>query len=163
MPDFSVTGQSWGKERAGIGMRTSLRIVGVIFLLLVLAGGYWTYRLVWGQPFDFDHLVDRQSIEVLIDDPQLLTELGIVDGTMLDFHSGKLTEFSQAHRQADIERIHRFIGELKSYDRAELTPQQQTTYDVMLWTEQAQARFDRFPWLTQDGLYPFDQQFGEHT
>jgi uncharacterized protein (DUF885 family) len=137
--------------------------VGIVFLLAVVAGGYWTYRLVWGKPLNFDNLIDRQSIEVLLDDPQLLSNLGIIDGTMLDFHSDKLTQFTLARRNTLIERTHRFLDEIKAYDRAELTPQQQTTYDIMVWTVEAQSRFDRFSWLTVDGLYPFDQQFGEHT
>ncbi|MBI1213544.1 MAG: DUF885 family protein [Alphaproteobacteria bacterium] len=144
-------------------LRTSIRVVGVIFLLAVVAGGYWTYRLVWGKPFNFDHLIDRQGIETLMDDPQLLTGLGIIDGTWLDFHSDKLTEFSLARRNANRERIHRFAEQIKEYDRSSLTPQQQTTYDIMLWTLDAQSRFDRFDWLTSGGLYPFDQLFGEHT
>ncbi len=144
-------------------MRTSLRVVGIIFLLALLAGGYWTYRLVSGKPFNFDHLIERQSIEVVLDDPQLLSNLGMIDGTMLDYHSGKLTEFSQARRIREMQRGQRFADEIKAYDRAALTWQQQTTYDVMLWTIDAQSRFDRFQWLTVGGLYPFDQQFGEHT
>jgi len=144
-------------------LRTSIRVVGVVFLLAVVGGGYWSYRLVWGKPFDFDNLIDRQGIETLMDGPQLLTGLGIVDGTWLDFHSDKLTEFSQAHRQKQRERAQLYLSQIKQYDRAALTPQQQTTYDIMVWTIDAQSRFDRFTWLTDGGLYPFDQQFGEHT
>jgi uncharacterized protein (DUF885 family) len=144
-------------------LRTSIRVVGVFFLLAVVAGSYWGYRLVWGKPFNFDHLIDRQGIETLMEDPQLLTGLGIIDGTWLDFHSGKLSEFSLARRNSDRARLHRYEAQIKDYDRSQLTQQQQTTYDIMLWTIDAEERFDRFDWLTPDGLYPFDQQFGEHT
>ena len=58
-------------------LRTSIRVVGVVFLLAVVGGGYWTYRTVWGQPFKFDTLIDRQGIETLMDEPQLLTGLGM--------------------------------------------------------------------------------------
>src|SRR3982751_2990186 len=132
-------------------MRTSIRVVGIVFLLVLIAGGYWTYRLVWGKPFNFDNLIDRQGIETLAGDPQLLTGLGLVDGTMLDFHSGKLSEFTQARKRADRERVRRYEEQIKEYDRSELTPQQQTTYDIMMWTLDAQARFDRFEWLTMGG------------
>ena len=144
-------------------MRTSIRVVGIVFLLAAIAGGYWTYRLVWGKPFNFDNLIDRQGIETLAEDPQLLSSLGIIDGTILDFHSGKLTPFSQARRKELSARVQRYLGQIKEFDRAELTPQQQTTYDIMVWTIDAESRFDRFAWLTTGGLYPFDQQFGEHT
>lgn len=144
-------------------LRTSIRVVGVAFLLAVVAGGYWTYRTVWGQPFSFDTLIDRQGIETLMDDPQLVSGLGIIDGTWLDYHSGKLSEFSQARRDKLAARAQTYLAQIKQFDRASLTPQEQTTYDIMTWTIDAQSRFTRFPWLTMGGLYPFDQQFGEHT
>jgi hypothetical protein len=144
-------------------MRTALRAVGAGLLLVLLAGGYWTYCLIWGRPFNFDDLIERQAIFYLLDDPVILTSLGIVDGTMLDYHSDKLTPFTpefRAKRQANWQT---YRDEIQGYDRASLTPQQQTTYDVMLWTIDTQLRYQRFPWLTDALLYPFDQLFGTHT
>lgn len=145
-------------------MRTFLRSLGVVLLAGLGAGGYWFYQLVWGLPFNFDHLIERQAIVYLADRPQILSSLGIVDGTMLDFHSEKLDEFSEAERDRLYKLGKQNLDELRGYDRASLTPQQQTTYDIMAWWIESGQRLQRFAWLTtSDSLYPMDQLFGEQT
>ncbi|NOT40957.1 MAG: DUF885 domain-containing protein [Alphaproteobacteria bacterium] len=142
-------------------MRSILRIVGYALLIALAGGGYWLYQLVWGRPFNFDHLIDRQSIYFLMEQPELLTQLGAIDGTMLDYHSDKLDEFTLAERDRFYAVAKRNIDEIKSYDRASLTAEQQTTYDVMLWWQERALLNQRFPWATVGGLYPMNQMFGE--
>ena len=142
-------------------MRSILRIIGYAVLVALAGGGFWLYQLLWGKPFNFDHLIDRQAIYFLMDQPQLLTQLGAIDGTMLDYHSDKLNQFTLAERDRFYAVAKRNIDEIKSYDRASLTPEQQTTYDVMLWWQENALRDQRFPWATVGGLYPMNQMFGE--
>ena len=133
-----------------------------LWLLIALAGGgFWLYQLVWGRPFNFDHLIDRQGIYLLMSRPQILTQLGLIDGTMLDTHSDKLDEFTLAERDRFYAVAKRNMDEIKSYDRASLTAEQQTTYDVMLWWQERALLNQRFPWATVGGLYPMNQMFGE--
>lgn len=143
-------------------MRTILRTVGYALLVAAVGGGYWLYQLIWGLPFNFDHLIDRQGIYLLMDRPQILTQLGLIDGTMLDNHSGKLDEFTLAERDRLNAATKHNIAEMKQYDRANLTAEQQTTYDIMLWWQDATLRSERYRWLTVGfGLYPMNQMFGE--
>ncbi|MFM9864155.1 MAG: DUF885 domain-containing protein, partial [Micropepsaceae bacterium] len=142
-------------------MRSILRVVGYALLIALAGGGYWLYQLVWGRPFNFDHLIDRQSIYFLMEQPQLLTQLGMIDGTMLDNHSHKLGEFTLAERDRFYAVAKRNVEEIKSYNRASLTAEQQTTYDVMLWWQERALLNQRFPWATAGGLYPMNQMFGE--
>jgi uncharacterized protein (DUF885 family) len=142
-------------------MRSILRVVGYALLVALAGGGYWTYHLLWGKPFNFDHLIDRQGIYLLMSRPQILTQLGLIDGTMLDFHSDKLDEATLAERDRLNAETKRNIAEMKTYDRASLTAEQQTTYDIMLWWQEATLRSERYPWLTAGfGLYPMNQMFG---
>jgi len=53
-------------------------------------------------------LLDRQAPYFLLDSPQLLKSLGLVDGTWLDLHSGKLDEYSLAKRERDINRVRKY-------------------------------------------------------
>ena len=60
-------------------------------LLLMLLLAVWAgYRIGFGKPFTVNQLADRQAFVYLAGDPQLLTTLGLIDGTVLDFHSGQL-------------------------------------------------------------------------
>ncbi len=102
-------------------MRTILRIVGYGVLIGMAGGGFWLYQLLWGLPFNFDHLIDRQGVYTLMTRPEILTQLGLIDGTMLDFHSDKLDEFTLAERNRLYAVTKRNLEEMKSYDRASLT------------------------------------------
>lgn len=145
-------------------MRTILRLVGIAFLVGAAAAGFWLYQLVWGLPFNFDHLVDRQAVYFLISRPQTLTALGIIDGTWLDYHSDKLDDFGVAERDRLYAQSKRNLADVRSYDRAGLTPQQRTTYDIMAWWLDSSLRLQRFPWLASGGSpYPMDQLNGEQT
>ena len=107
------------------------RIFRIFLWLLVIglvAGGYAGYRLVWGTPFTLSQLADRQAIYLLMDEPEFLTQIGIVDGTWLDFHSGKISDYGQAERQREIARAEKFQAELAGFDRSKLFLDDETTY-----------------------------------
>lgn len=137
--------------------KITLGVVGVA----VLAGGYAGYRTVWGKPFDLNTLLNRQAVFFLMDSPQLLTAIGLVDGTMLDFHSGKLDPFTLEERTKGYRVLRENIEEIEEFDRAELSSADQLTYDVALWFYGSQAETEKFDWLGADGsLYPVNQLFG---
>jgi len=129
---------------------------GVLLLVLVYAG----YRIIWGHPFTIDQLSDRQSLLFLLDDPELLTSIGIADGTLLDFHSGKLTAVGNAKRDHDYAEAQKDLDELHRFDRATLQGQDRITYDVLLDYYGAQLAMRRFDWLSSEGLYPVSPMFG---
>jgi hypothetical protein len=47
-------------------------------------------------PFSFDHFVDRSLLERAWHNPELISFLGMVENSVLDFHSDKLSDFSPA-------------------------------------------------------------------
>ena len=111
-----------------------------------------------GTPFAFNTLLDRQLAYFLLDDPETLTSLGIVDGTWLDFHSGKLTEYSLAKRAHDYDRLRGYIAEIKEWNSAELDPQEQISYDMAIETFGHILDYEKFPWLGANGdLYQVNQ------
>lgn len=65
------------------------RILLYGLLVLLLAGGVFTYKLVWGKPFNFDHLLERYLIAFVKEQPEILTLVGAIENTALvlaDFH-----------------------------------------------------------------------------
>lgn len=132
-----------------------------MLLVLALAGSYCGYRLIAGKPFTINQLADRQLLLMMTDDPELFTTIGVVDGTLLDHHSDKLTDVTVAKRDRDYAVAARFIGELKQFDRASLGPEEQITYDVLLDQLERQLAFQRFGWLSPtDGVYPIAPLWG---
>ncbi|MGQ0741500.1 MAG: DUF885 domain-containing protein [Alphaproteobacteria bacterium] len=135
-----------------------------VLAAVVLVAGYAGYRTVWGKPFSFNMLLDRQAAFFLLENPQTLTGLGLVDGTWLDFHSGKLDEYSLEKRERDNDRLRGYVAEIKEWDRDRLDPQEQLSYDIALYFYETQLGYEKFDWLGANGdLYPTNQFFGIHT
>jgi len=139
----------------------SWRKVLVRTLLVALLGFVWAgYKIVFGHPFTINQLANRQALLYLVRSPELLTGLGIVEGTWLDRHSGKLAEVGPAAREADYAFLEKSLAEVQRFDRAKLTPQDQITYDILVdqWSNGLATR--RFAWLSSEGLYPIAPMWG---
>ena len=66
--------------------------------LALIALSYTSYRTLWGTPFTVGMLADRQQLIALLHDPEALTELGLIDGSVLDWHPDRLSPISLAHQ-----------------------------------------------------------------
>jgi uncharacterized protein (DUF885 family) len=141
-------------------MKRRWRIAGWIALGLVLVLGYATYRTVWGKPFSINMLANRQAFVFLTRNPELFTAVGIADGTIFDYHSGKLAPATVAERDRTYALFGRFLRELHWFDRAKLNRQDQITYDILADQWGTGLAFKRFEWLSSDGLYPISPMFG---
>lgn len=141
-------------------MRIFWRALGLLLILAIVAGSYVGYRLIWGTPFTLRQLADRQAIFFLMDSPELLTTVGLVDGTWLDFHSGKLSEYGAAKRDRDYERLEENLKELGAFDRSKLDRQDQITFDILTERYQTQLAYREFKWLSSGSLYPISPMWG---
>ncbi len=68
----------------------------VILVLLGFALIWLIYSLFWGTPPSINLAVERMGLRLLGMDPELFSSLGLLDNTLLDFHSGNLTDASPA-------------------------------------------------------------------
>jgi uncharacterized protein (DUF885 family) len=139
------------------------RILRVFLWLLAIAsvvGGYVGYRLAWGTPFSITQLADRHAVYFLLDTPELLTSVGLVDGTMLDFHSGKLSDYGVAERDRRLAVVEQNLSELKAFDRETLGLQDQITYDVLEFQYTSALSSRKFAWSSPGALYPISPMFG---
>jgi hypothetical protein len=150
------------------GVKRVARIVGCIVLAIVLAAVYPGYRIVFGKPFTINQLANRQVLIFLVRHPELFTQVGLADGTLLDWHSGKLSPVGVKKRDDDYALLGRFATEVRSFDRASLGRQDQITYDVLLDQYETPLAFKRFSWLSsipsplaeEEGLYPIAPEWG---
>jgi uncharacterized protein (DUF885 family) len=139
----------------------SWRKVLVRTLVVALLGLLWAgYKLALGHPFTINQLANRQALLYLLRSPELLTGLGVVEGTWLDRHSGKLAPVGPAAREADYAFFEDALAEVQRFDRARLSPQDQITYDILVdqWGNGLASR--RFTWLSSEGLYPIAPMWG---
>ena len=63
--------------------------------MILGVGLVWlVYNLVWGTPPSINLAVERLALRMVLDDPELMTQIGLLDNTVLDFHSGRLSDVS---------------------------------------------------------------------
>ena len=141
-------------------MKKFFKVLGWVGLALLLVVGYSAYRIGFGKPFTINELANRQALLFLAKNPELFTQVGIVDGTILDFHSGRLAEVGVAKRDGDYATMARYVREVERFDRSRLDQQDQLTYDILLDQWQTALSFKRFDWLSSEGLYPIAPMWG---
>lgn len=137
----------------------------LILTLLGLTLIWFVYTLLWGKPPFFNLAVERLTLRMVLKDPEILTTLGLLDNTPLDFHSGNLTDASPRYmdqlRQLDRDGV----ALMRRYDPQKLSGQKQLTHQLMRWYYEQNLRGHRFDyhWIANPvfmGPYPVNHVFG---
>src|SRR5580693_8106055 len=130
---------AWCKLAVGAyGVGDFMRWVwrGLLLLVVLIVGaGIWGYWEIIGRPFSFNAMLNTQMLSRVLDYPEELTSVGVVDGSLLDFHSGKLDAYSLDFQRREYDATEADEARIKSWDRSGLTPQEQLSYDIVLWAD----------------------------
>lgn len=76
----------------------------------------WVYKLIFGKPFSFNHAVESSMFIALLEDPEMLSHLGMLDNTLLDFHSASLKDASPNHDEKLLKMAEKNLSLFKSYE-----------------------------------------------
>jgi len=143
-------------------MSLVLTVVLIIAGLLLL---WLAYVLIWGTPPDINLAAERLSLRMVFSDPEALTTRSLLDNTLLDFHSGRLTEASPRH-MAYLRKLDRDgLKLIRRYDPQKLSGEKRLTYHLMSWYFEQNLRGHRFDyhWAHDPvfmGPYPVNPVFG---
>jgi uncharacterized protein (DUF885 family) len=133
----------------------------LLAVVLIAAAALWAYWHYVGRPFSFNAMLNRQAVAQVFDYPQELSSLGLIDGTILDDHSGKLDEYSLAARQRRYDRTRADEAEVRSWDKTTLDHQDRLSWEIAVWGDERRLANAKYPWLGADGqAYPVNQAFG---
>lgn len=132
----------------------------LIFALIMLLGivcVWFLYSLFWGKPWSVNLLYLRTFLWFAVDNPELLTTLGILEKLGITFHNAKLSDISIAHETRMIKRLRKDLAILRSYDKTKMSQMQRLSTEILEWFLENQAeRFE--PFRFHD--YPLNQMFG---
>lgn len=135
------------------------RALLLIVLIALIGGGWWSWRLVYGRPTSINLFFTRVMLEVALDNPELLTQLGLIDNTVFDFHSGKLTDVSPAANERDFARSEKGARILAEYQDSDLTQDQILSKKILGWFLDSQVRGGAYRYHD----YPVNQLFGDQS
>ncbi|RMG30087.1 MAG: DUF885 domain-containing protein [Bacteroidetes bacterium] len=109
-------------------MKTLIRIA---LLAMLLAAGWWLARLIWFRPLNIDHFFDRVFLELLLQSPEALTQMGIP--YLSDWYEDELADESPEH-YAELRRdMQKNLELLEGYELEKLSPEQQLSAKVFRW------------------------------
>ena len=136
--------------------RTLIRWTFRILVIPVIMVSIFLINLIWFRPFSLNHFYERVFIEFALEDPELLSRLRILEPMGLRFHNDDLTDVSpeQSHRLLAIAK--RNLEMLQEYDRAEQSPEQRLSTDILAWFIGLQVKGESY--MFHD--YPVNQLSG---
>ena len=100
-----------------------------LFVLAVAGAAMW----FWFTPVGLNNYVNKVTLQLLLASPQTLTQLGLIDDTPLDFHSGKLDIQTREHEERMLERVRDARDGLDRYGPRGLEGQELLTWKVTAW------------------------------
>jgi hypothetical protein len=72
-----------------------------LFAASLAAASMW----FWFTPVGLNNYINKITLQLTFDSPQLLTQLGFIDNTLFDFHSGKLDNLTREYEEEVLARL----------------------------------------------------------
>ena len=143
-------------ERAKTIFKLTIKLVAVLLVLTAL----YSFNLFMMKPFSVDHFLSKELILDLIESPEELTYVGILDRfDSITKHNSKLSIPKDDDIDNDIKQIEKVIKTLYKYDDSRLSDIQKSTKKIAIFDYENQLKeLKDFPYLD----YPLNQIGGIH-
>ena len=100
-----------------------------MFAASLAAASMW----FWFTPVGLNNYVNKITLQLTFDSPQLLTQLGFIDNTLFDFHSGRLDDQTREHEDRILARLRVARTGLDEYGPEGLAGQELITWKTTSW------------------------------
>jgi len=130
---------------------------GRTFLVLLFLGMLWLINLIWFRPFNIRHFYDRVFIEIALNDPELVTSMGIP--VLYNWTKDELTDVSDAKQWKDFNKLKEDFATLKSYNFENQSKENQMNTKILSWFVGTQLEGE--PYFYHN--YPVNQMYGAQS
>jgi len=113
-------------------MRLFLKIIGVLFAILLLAI-FGVFTWFWWKPVGVNNYINKASGAMLMDSPEMLTMIGMIDNTPLDFHSDELADYTKAQDDKTLAKARKARKNLDKYGPDGLEGQELLSWKTTAW------------------------------
>lgn len=128
--------------------------VGRSILLLLTITIIWTVNLIWFKPFNIGLFYDRVFVEFAIEDPEMVTQLGIP--VLYDMYKADLSDASDKKSWEDFEKLKNNYETLQSYDFENQSKENKLNTKILSWFLGNQVQGEKYFYYG----YPVNQMFG---
>ncbi len=127
-----------------------------ILAVLLIATSIFLINLIWFRPWSLNLFYEKIFAEVLFDEPELLSSLGLVEQFGITKHNGELSDESPAHQQKVADRWRKDLDDLHKYPLSRQTESQRLSTHVLDWFLQRRVESEKYQWHD----YPVNQLHG---
>ncbi|HSV20276.1 MAG TPA: DUF885 domain-containing protein [Casimicrobiaceae bacterium] len=137
-------------------VRTIFKWLARLLVAALVVASVFVVNLVWFRPFSLNLFYEKAFVTFVLEQPELLTSIGIAEQFGYRRHNAHLDDLSIAKKDRDYATWHGYLADLQSYDLASQTPQQRLSTRVM--TFYVDSVLEGEPFRFHD--YPVNQLFG---
>ncbi|HKO69182.1 MAG TPA: DUF885 domain-containing protein, partial [Burkholderiaceae bacterium] len=136
--------------------RTFAKWVAGLLAVALIVISVFLINLIWFRPFSLNLFYEKAFISFVLEQPELLTSLGIAEQFGYRRHNAHLDDVSIAKVERDFAQWHGYLADLKSYNLESQTPAQKLSTRVLTWFIDTLLEGERFRFHD----YPVNQLFG---
>lgn len=111
-------------------MTRALKWIGLGLLGVLLAGALLAAHTWYFKPLRVEWLYTRAFAQYALDNPELLTQLRLLEPLGIRSHNARLADGSEQHQERVFARLERDYAQLQDYDRSGYTGQALLSYDI---------------------------------
>jgi uncharacterized protein (DUF885 family) len=137
-------------------MKRTLKWLGLILLTLLVVATALGVHTWYSKPLAISWFYNRVFMQFAIDNPELLTQLRMLEQVGIHSHNAKLGDSSLAHEDKVFAKLVSDEAMLRSYDTSSFKGQDKLSYDILAYFLGNQVRGE--PWRFHN--YPVNQLFG---
>lgn len=100
---------------------------------VVIVGALGAYVWFWARPVGVTNYVNKAAVQLVVDSPEIMTYIGMIDNTPLDFHSGKLANYTKAQEAISNAKIKKIRKALNRYGPDGLDGQELLSWKISAW------------------------------
>ena len=141
-------------------MKLLLKLIKPILATVVGIFGLYLVNLFFMKPISLDHYLGKEVISGMLDSPEAMTYLGIIDQfNFITKHQSKLSVYGLEDQAEDLADMKKSRAILERYDDSKLTKQQRISKNVALFDlDNKIKQEEEFPFHD----YPLNQIGGIH-
>ena len=123
---------------------------------LIGLGALGGYIWFWGAPVGVNNYINKASLQMASDSPELLSQIGMIDNTPLDFHSNKLGSYTKEQEELSLKKLKDARAGMDKYGPDGLEGQELLSWKITAWFFDDIIENDAFDY----GGYPMSQLSG---
>src|SRR3954447_16892686 len=139
--------------------RRILKWIGGILAVLLIVLAVFLVNLIWFRPWSLDLFYEKVFAQVLFEEPELLSSLGLVERFGITGHNAKLGDASPAHQQHYYDLAKQNLADLHAYPLEKQTDSQKLSTHILEWYLNAEVEGEKY----QFHNYPVNQLFGAQS